>query len=49
MLALSAWRHNDAAAAQRYIDMIAADGETPPGTRTRIDVLSALIAAGGKN
>jgi hypothetical protein len=28
--------------------MIAGDGETPPGTRQRIDVLSALIAANGK-
>ena len=49
MLALSAWRNHDAAAAHRYIDLIAADGETPPGTRTRIDVLSALIASDGKS
>lgn len=49
LLALSAWRNHDAAAARRYIDMIAADAETPPGTRTRIDVLSALIAADGKS
>jgi hypothetical protein len=44
-LALSAWRNHDAAAAKRYIDMIAGDGETPPGARARIDVLSALIAS----
>ncbi len=49
LLALSAWRNHDAAAARRYIDMIAGDGETPPGTRARIDVLSALIAADGKS
>jgi hypothetical protein len=49
LLALSAWRNHDAAAARRYIDMIASDGETPPGTRARIDVLSALIAADGKS
>ncbi len=49
MLALSAWKNNDAAAAKRYIDMIAADAETPPGTRSRVDVLSALIAANGKS
>jgi hypothetical protein len=48
LLALSAWRAHDLVAAKRYIDMIAGDGETPPGTRTRIDVLSALIAANGK-
>jgi hypothetical protein len=45
VLALSAWRNHDAAAAKRYIDMIAGDGETPPGARARVDVLSALIAS----
>lgn len=49
LLALSAWKNNDAAATKRYIDMIAADGETPPGTRSRVDVLSALIAGNGKS
>ncbi len=49
LLALSAWRNHDVTAARRYIDMIAADGETPAGTRARIDVLSALIAADGKS
>ena len=29
--------------------MIAADGETPPGTRARIEVLVALIGASAKN
>lgn len=49
MLALSAWRNHDAAAAKRYIDMITGDGETPPGARARIDVLSALIASDVKS
>ena len=49
LLALSAWRNNDTAAAKHYLDMIANDAETPPGTRTRADVLSALIAANGKS
>lgn len=49
LLALSAWRNHDLAATRRYIDMIATDAETPPGTRARIDVLSALIAADGKS
>ncbi len=44
LLALSAWRVRDVASTRRYIDMIGSDGETPPSTRTRIDVLSALIA-----
>ena len=48
LLALSAWRAGDATAARRYLDMIAADGETPQGTRQRADMLSALIAANGK-
>jgi hypothetical protein len=49
LLALSAWRNHDAATAKRYIDMIAGDGETPPGARARIDVLSALIGNDGKS
>jgi hypothetical protein len=49
LLALSAWRNHDLAAARRYIDMTAADGETPPGTRQRMDVLSALLAADAKS
>ena len=43
LLALSAWRNHDFAAASRYLDMIAGDVDTPPGVRTRADVLSALI------
>jgi hypothetical protein len=49
LLALSAWRNHDVTAARRYIDMITTDAETPPGTRARIDVLSALVAADGKS
>jgi len=49
LLALSAWRTGDVAAARRYIDMIATDAETPQGTRARVDVLSALIAGTGKS
>jgi hypothetical protein len=49
LLAFSAWRNNDAATARKYIDMVANDGETPAGTRSRVDVLSALIAANGKS
>jgi hypothetical protein len=49
LLALSAWKNNDPAAAKRYLDMIATDGDTPPGTRARADVLSALIAGNGKS
>jgi hypothetical protein len=49
MLALSAWHNHDIATARHYIDMMANDAETPPGARARAEVLSALIAAGGKS
>ena len=49
LLALSAWHNHDIAATRRYLDMIASDAETPASTRARIDVLSALIASGGKS
>ena len=48
MLALSAWRNNDAATAKRYVDMVNDDPETPQGVRSRVELLSALLASGGK-
>ena len=49
LLALSAWRNHDIAATRRYLDMLTTDAETPASTRARTDVLSALIAGGGKS
>jgi hypothetical protein len=49
LLALSAWRVKDTAAAKKYLDMIAGDAETPPGIRSRADVLAALMAGNGKS
>ena len=49
MLAMSAWRAADAAATRKYIDMIVGDAETPPAIRQRVEVLSALLAAEGKD
>jgi len=43
LLALSAWRANDAAAARQWLDMIALDGETPPSLRSRAEALQALL------
>jgi hypothetical protein len=43
LLALSAWRANDTAAARRWLDLIANDGETPPALRTRAEALQALL------
>jgi len=49
LLALAAWRNHDVAATRKYIDMITADAESPPGTRSRAEMLSALIKADGKS
>ena len=43
LLALSAWRANDTAAARKWLDMIANDGETPPSLRSRAEALQALL------
>ena len=43
LLALSAWRANDATAARQWLDMIANDGETPPSLRSRAEALQELL------
>jgi hypothetical protein len=43
MLALSAWRGGDNAAARKWLDLIANDGETPPSLRSRAEALQALL------
>jgi len=43
LLALSAWRSNDSAAARQWLDMIANDGETPASLRSRAEALQALL------
>jgi hypothetical protein len=43
LLALSAWRADDTTAARKWLDMIANDGETPPGLRSRAEALQALL------
>jgi hypothetical protein len=40
---LSAWRANDTAAARKWLDLIASDGETPSSLRSRADALQALL------
>jgi hypothetical protein len=42
LLALSAWRSGDLAAARRFADMIMNDGETPGGIRARAEMLIAV-------
>jgi hypothetical protein len=43
LLALSAWRGNDAAATRQWLDMIANDGATPASLRSRAEALQALL------
>ena len=43
LLALSAWRAGDTAAARRWLDLIASDVETPPSLRSRAEALQALL------
>jgi hypothetical protein len=43
LLALSAYRANDAAAARQWLDLIANDAETPPSLRSRAEALQALL------
>jgi hypothetical protein len=48
LLTLSAWKHGDMSAARQWADMIITDPHTPAGARSRAELLSELIAAGGK-
>jgi hypothetical protein len=43
LLALSAFRAGDNAAARKWLDLIANDGETPPSLRSRAEALQALL------
>jgi len=48
ILALSAWKSGDMAAARQWTDALMTDPQTPEQTRSRAQVLSELIAAIGK-
>jgi len=49
LLALSAWRANDVAAARQWLDLISNDGETPPSLRSRAEALQALLPPAAKS
>ena len=49
LLALSAWRANNAVATRQWLDMIANDGETPATLRTRAEALAALLPPAAKS
>ena len=48
LLALAAWRANDAGELRRWSDMVLADPNTPTNTRNQIEMLTALAGADGK-
>lgn len=48
LLALSAWRAGDMAAARHWSEMIVSDPQTPNGIRSRVEVLTALLGPEGK-
>ncbi|MGA8158136.1 MAG: tetratricopeptide repeat protein [Rhodoplanes sp.] len=49
LLALSAWRSGDMAAARRWAEAALSDPDAPAGLRARIDVLKALTSENGKS
>ena len=48
ILALSAWKAGDMPATRRWTEIIMGDPQTPPGPRSRAEMLSELIAASAK-
>lgn len=49
LLALSAYRTNDAPAARQWLDMIGNDARTPPSMRSRAEALQALLPPAAKS
>lgn len=49
LLALSAWRNNDMAAARRWAEAALADQDAPPDLRARLDILMALTGNSAKS
>jgi hypothetical protein len=43
LLALSAWRNDDTAAARKWLEMISEDGQTPSSLRNRAEALQSLL------
>jgi hypothetical protein len=48
LLALAAWRGGEMGAARQWTEAIMTDPHTPPGLRSRAEVLSELITSSGK-
>ena len=48
LLVLAAWRAGDGSGAKLWFDMISTDAQTPPATRSRVEMLMALGATESK-
>ena len=46
LLAFASWRAGDTAGTKRWLDLLVSDIQTPAATRSRIQMLNALVAAG---
>ena len=49
LLVLATWRTGNSAATKRWVDLIMSDAQTPPATRSRVEVLIALGAGESKS
>jgi hypothetical protein len=49
LLALSAWKANNATATRQWLDMMSNDSETPASLRTRAEALQALLPPAAKS
>lgn len=49
LLAVAAWRQGDGPGTKRWVDMLSTDPLTPSATRTRAEMLLALVAAESKS
>ena len=49
LLALSAWKANNAVATRQWLDMMSNDAETPASLRTRAEALQALLPPAAKS
>ena len=47
LLALAAWRANDAAGTKRIFELVLVDQETPPSIRSQIEMLTTMLNPGG--
>ncbi|QUS39676.1 tetratricopeptide repeat protein [Tardiphaga alba] len=49
LLALAAWKANNAGETRKWVDLISNDGETPSSIRTRAEALQALLPPAAKS